>query len=163
MRKFDQETAIAAVELQQMVTDYLAILDGPGGGAGLDFFTEDVEVKLGTTISYTGRTEMKKFFEGVAERLRAEKDGRTSRHGYVNFKVTFPEKNRATVTVISVSFAGSGKPPLLNATTPSAVTDVRWECRREADGQWRIFGYYSQPIFVGNNPPLLSAKPVVEK
>jgi hypothetical protein len=151
MRKFTQDEAIAAVELQQMVTDYFQILDSQGGGASLDFFTPDVDVNIGV-IKYSGHDGMAKFYQAGADRLKASGMTRTGRHGYTNFRVTFPEKNRATVTVMNVTWAGPGKPPLVDATLPSIVTDVRMECRREADGQWKVFGYYGTPIFVGNDP-----------
>jgi hypothetical protein len=151
MRKFDQDQAIAAIELEQMVVDYFQILDGEGGGAALGFFTEDVAVNIGA-INYSGHAGMKKFYEGVAERVKATGEARTGRHGFTNFRVEFPEKNRAIVTVLNVTWSGAGKPPLLDATVPSIVTDVRWECRREADGQWKVFKYSGSPIFVGNDP-----------
>lgn len=152
MRKFDQDQAIAAIELQQMVSDYFLILDSEGGGAALGFFTEDVVVNIGA-INYTGHSGMKKFYEGVA---RAGTAGgvRTVRHGFISFRVVFPEKNHASVSFLNVSWAGPGKPPLMNATLPSIVTDVRMECRREADGQWKVFNYSGSPIFVGNDPQM---------
>jgi SnoaL-like domain len=151
MRKFTQEEAIAAVELQQMVTDYFKVLDEEGGGAALHFFTPDVDVNIGV-IKYSGHEGMKNFYAAGAERLKASGLSRTGRHAFTNFRVVFPEKNRATVTVLNVTWAGPGKPPLVDATLPSIVTDVRLECRREANGQWLAFGYYGSPIFIGNDP-----------
>jgi hypothetical protein len=151
MRKFTMEQALDAIELEQMVVDYFQTLDLEGGGAGLHFFTEDVVVDIGA-IKYTGHEGMKKFYAGVAERVKATGEARTGRHGYTNFKVVFPEKNRATVTVLNVTWSGAGTPPLMNASVPSIVTEVRWEARKEADGQWKWFGYYGKPLFVGNDP-----------
>jgi hypothetical protein len=152
MRKFDQDQAIAAIELEQMVSDYFLILDSEGGGGALGFFTEDVVVNIGA-INYTGHAAMKKFYEGVAGAKAAGGD-RTVRHGFINFRVVFPEKNRASVTFLNVTWAGPGKPPLTDATMPSIVTDVRMECRREADGQWKVFNYSGSPIFIGNDPQM---------
>lgn len=152
MRKFDMETAIAAIELEQMVADYFATLDSAGGLAALEFFTEDVEVDIGT-IRYVGHDGMRAFYEGIKARLASEvSDGRSGRHAFTNFRVTFPERDRATVTVLNITFSAAGKPPIPDATTPSIVTDVRLECRREEDGQWRVFGYYGQPVFIGSDP-----------
>lgn len=157
MRKFSQEQAIDAVELEQMVVDYFELLDLRGGAAAVDFFTPDVDVDLGA-IKYTGHEGMKKFYAGRNESLAATGNAaRTVRHGYTNFKVIFPEKNRATVTVLNVTWSGAGLPPLLNASVPSIVTEVRWECRKEADGQWKIYGYYGKPLFIGNDPFLNKA------
>jgi hypothetical protein len=151
-RTFNMDSFIAAVELKQMVTDYCAELDLNNGMNVTDFFTEDAVVKTGA-IDYAGHAAMKKFYAERAEKIHALKDGtRTARHGYTNFKVTFPEKDLATVTFLVVYFSGEGKPPLLNATTPSIVADSKFECRRSADGQWRIFRFTGQPVFVGADP-----------
>jgi ketosteroid isomerase-like protein len=149
MRKFDQHQAIAVIELEQMVSDYFVVLDSEGGGAALGFFTEDVVVDIGV-ISYTGHAGMKKFYEGIAA-SKAAVGARTGRHGFINFRVIFPEKNRANVTFLNVTWTASGKPPLADATLPSIITDVRMQCRLEADGQWKVFHYSGSPIFVGND------------
>lgn len=154
MRTFDRETAIAAIELEQMVADYCHLLDCNDGVNGTVFFTEDCVVEAGL-ISYRGHDEMKKFYSAVAERVRTQQDGVwTSRHGFTNFRVTFPGKDRATVHFLFVNFSGSGSAPLLNASKPSVVSDARLECLREADGQWRIFEFHGKPIFVGDDPHL---------
>lgn len=152
MRKLNQDQAIAAVELEQMISDYFAILDAEGGAGALDFFTEDVRVDIGV-IKYTGHAGMKKFYAGVAAAKAASGD-RTTRHAYTNFRVVFPEANRADVTFLNVTWGGAGKPPLTDATMPSIVTDVRMECRRGADGQWKVFDYSGSPVFIGNDPEM---------
>jgi hypothetical protein len=152
MRKFDQEQAIAAIELEQMVSDYFVILDSEGGAAALGFFTEDVAVNIGA-INYAGHAAMTKFYEGIAA-AKAVGGARTSRHGFINFRVIFPEKNRASVSFLNVTWAGPGKPPLTDATMPSIVTDVRMECRRGTDAQWKVFHYSGSPIFTGNDPEM---------
>ncbi len=153
MRKFTQEQAIAAIELEQMVVDYFEILDKEGGGAALHFFTPDVVVKIGA-IDYKGHEGMAAFYKAGAERVKASGQTRTGRHGYTNFKVVFPEKDRATVTVMNVTWSGAGSPPLMNASVPSIVTDVKWELKRDASGDWKVYGYYGWPMFVGNDPVL---------
>lgn len=155
MRKFDRETVIAAFELQQMVADYCHLLDCNEGVKGSEFFTEDCIVQAGL-ISYRSRAEMRKFYAELAERVSADqKDGTwTSRHGFTNFRVTFPAPNRATVSFLFVNFSGAGHAPLLNATKPSIVSDARMECLREADGQWRIHEFHGAPVFLGDDPHL---------
>ncbi len=152
MRKFDQHQAIAVIELEQMVSDYFVVLDAEGGGAALDLFTEDVVVDIGV-ISYTGQAGMKKFYEGIAASKSAV-GVKTGRHGFVNLRVIFPEKNRADVTFLNVTWTASGTPPLADATLPSIITDIRMQCRLEADGQWKVFHYSGSPIFVGNDPEM---------
>ena len=153
MRRFSNEMAIAAIELEQMVADYCHVLDCNEGENGTPFFTEDCVVEVGA-ISYRGHAAMKKFYSDVAEHARSgEKDGVwTSRHGFINFRVSFSAETRATVNFLFVNFSGFGKPPLLASTTPTIISDARFECRREADGQWRICEFYGTPIFVGDDP-----------
>jgi hypothetical protein len=155
MRKFDHESVVAAFELEQMVADYCHLLDRNEGVKGSEFFTEDCIVQAGL-ISYRSRAEMKRFYSELAERVSADqKDGTwTSRHGFTNFRVVFPASDRATVNFLFVNFSGAGHAPLLNATKPSIVSDARMECRREADGQWRIHEFYGAPIFLGDDPHL---------
>ena len=141
-----------------MVADYFHTLDMEGGIAAIDFFTEDVVVDVGK-MSCSGRAEMARHYQAREERILHEQQSgvRTGRHGPVNFRVVFPATDRATISVLVVTFSGGGEPPLPNATTPSVVTDVRLECRRETDGQWRIFQYDGAPIFVGNDPFLIKS------
>jgi hypothetical protein len=152
VRKFNHETAIAAIELEQMVADYCHLLDCNDGVNGTVFFTEDCVVEAGA-ISYQGHAGMKKFYSDVAEQVRTGQQNGvwTSRHGFTNFRVSFPEKDRATVNFLFVHFSHSGKPPIPRSSTPTIISDARCECRREADGQWRIAEFYGGPVFVGDD------------
>jgi hypothetical protein len=150
--------ALDVTILQQMVTDYFHTLDTQGGLAALHFFSEDVDVAIGNA-SYSGHAGMRRFYERIRERVKTEqKDGiRTGRHTYLNFKVDFPEPDRATILLVNVTFTGSGAPPVDQSVAPSILTDVRFECRRHGDGQWVIHGYYGKPVFVGSDPFLIKS------
>jgi hypothetical protein len=158
MRTFNLETAAAALDLEQMVADWCRDLDVNGGLNSTDFFTEDCIVEAGR-ISYKGHAAMQKFYQDRAERVRAEqKDGvRTARHVFTNLRFLFEGNDRVTLTFLIINFSGSGKAPLFDATVPSVVSDVRFECRRDAKGQWRIAEFHGAPIFVGNDPFLIKA------
>jgi hypothetical protein len=153
MRTFTSETALAAVELEQLVADWCRDLDANGGLGAFRFFTEDCVVDCGA-IAYNGHAGMKKFYLDRAERVRTtEKDGaRSARHSYASLRVMIAGVDRATVTFAIINFSGSGHAPLFNATTPAIVSDVRLECRRAKDGAWLIAGFYGWPIFVGADP-----------
>jgi len=153
MRKFTLENAVAALELQQMVADWCHELDSNGGLDLTGFFTDDAVVAAGR-ISYTGRAAMQKFYEDRAERVRTQqKDGvRTARHGFTNLQISFDGDDRATLKFLIINFSQEGKPPVLDATTPTVASDCRFECQRDADGQWLITGFYGAPIFVGSDP-----------
>jgi hypothetical protein len=152
MAKFTPETALAALELQQLVADWCHELDFNGGLDVTRLFTEDCVVEAGK-ISYKGHAAMQKFYADRAERIRTEqKDGvRTSRHLGLNLRYTFAGADRASVSFLIMNFSGSGGPPIFD-TIPSIVTDVRFECRREADGRWRIAEFHGEPVFIGSDP-----------
>jgi hypothetical protein len=151
MRTFNSETAIAAIELEQLVADYCHTLDCGGGVAGIEFFTEDCVVEVGN-ISYRGHAAMRKFYSGLAQDIQTDGTAWTSRHGFTNFRVSFPEANRATVNFLFINFSGAGSPPIVNGSTPTIVSDARFECCRRPDGQWRIQSFHGAPIFIGNDP-----------
>ncbi|TAK99328.1 MAG: nuclear transport factor 2 family protein [Rhodospirillaceae bacterium] len=153
MRKFTPESAVDVIELQQLVADWCHELDTNGGLDVAKLFTEDCIVDFGR-VSYTGRAATTKFYQDRAERVRTQqKDGiRTQRHGITNIRIVFEGKDRAHVTFLIINFSGEGGPPLMNATTPTIVTDTRFECRHDTDGVWRIKAFYGTPIFIGNDP-----------
>jgi SnoaL-like domain len=151
-RRFDQESALAAVELAQMVADYCHALDRNEGADAVIFFTEDCIVEAGA-ISYRGHAAMKKFYAEVAQHAQTQQNETvwTSRHGFINFRISALEETRATVNFIFVHFSGSGKPPLAG-TTPSIVSDARFDCRRAPGGTWLIAEFHATPIFMGDDP-----------
>jgi hypothetical protein len=69
------------------------------------------------------------------------------RHIISNFRVSFADDAHAQVGFLLLFFAKVGTPPLTDYCDPLAVADVRMECRREADGQWRIALFDSGQIF----------------
>jgi hypothetical protein len=157
MRKFDKDQALAAVELKQLLADYCHELDANKGRNLTQYFTEDCIVDVGV-IKYQGHAEMRQHYIDHGEAVAKMKDAsHTARHGFTNFKVTFENADRATVTYLVVNFSAEGKEPIMNGSTPSVITDCRFECRREADGQWKVFAFYGAPIFVGNDPYLTKA------
>jgi hypothetical protein len=153
MRKFTPETAVDAIELQQLVADWCHELDKNNCRNVMQYFTEDCFVDMGA-VSYKGHAAMKKFYEDRNERVRTQqKDGiRTQRHGIALLRIVFEDKDRAVVTFLLINFSGEGPPPLMNATTPTIATDVHFECHQDADGLWRIGTFIGRPIFIGNDP-----------
>jgi hypothetical protein len=151
-QRFNQQNALAAIELAQMVADYCHALDRNEGAKGTIFFTEDCVVEVGA-ISYRGHAAMKKFYADVAQHAQSQQQEGvwTSRHGFINFRISALEETRATVNFIFVNFSGSGKPPLAG-TTPTIVSDARFECRRDPQGLWLIAEFHATPIFMGDDP-----------
>jgi hypothetical protein len=150
MRRFTPEDAVAALELEQMLTDYWREVDHHDARGATDFFSEDCIAEFGA-ITFKGHAGVQKYYADRAEAIRAQMAGgvRTTRHVYLGLRISFPETGRATLNFLVITFGGAGHPPLPNATLPVAISDSRFECRRDPDGQWRFFGFYGTPIFVG--------------
>jgi hypothetical protein len=50
-------------------------------------------------------------------------------------------------------YRADGRPPFVGERPPMLVADVRAECLRGDDGQWRYRSHVLQPIFVGRDIP----------
>jgi hypothetical protein len=151
MRRFSPETAAAAVEVEQMILDWSREIDFNGGRDAVQYFTEDCVAESGS-ITFRGHAGVKKYYDDRLAFIRAnQKDGvRTTRHTCLNLHMSFPDKDRATVNFYIITFGGEGKPPVMDGTLPVTITDTRFECRRGADGNWRIAAFFGTPSFVGN-------------
>lgn len=153
MPRFTQETAVAALELHQLIAEWGNELDLNGGSNIAPLLTEDCNYLLAGK-PFRGHEAILKFYADRNERVRTQqKDGiRTQRHAITNLRVSFKDSNNATVHFLIVNFSAEGPAPVFNATNPTIVADVRMECRLEADGEWRISEFDSAPVFVGNDP-----------
>jgi ketosteroid isomerase-like protein len=148
MRTFTTETAAAAFELEQLVIDYWREVDMNDAANITDFYTEDSTYKGGIQLFFKGREGVRKFYDNV----RATRDAdRIVRHTITNMQVTVHDQKRGTVNYIIVTYGKSGKKPISGLTGPSQVTDVHLECRREADGKWRIAAFVGDAVFVGGD------------
>jgi len=151
MRTFSPETAARAIELEQMLVDFNREIDFNGGAKASTFFSEECVAEVGA-IAFKGREGAKKYYADRLESFRALKDGiRTTRHTVANLQISFENDNRATLNCFLVTFGGEGKPPVLEGTAPVAVSDARFECIRDTNGQWHISGFYGVPILLGND------------
>ena len=153
MAKFDSKSAIAALELQQLVSEYFLELDTTYGMNSHEFYTEDGVIDIGK-MSFRGHDQIRKFYESLAELVKTQEAAgiRTTRHVYTNLRITFDGDDRAIVDFIAMNFSRAGTPPLSGATTPSVVSDARLRCRRDGDGQWRIAELSGAPVFIGDDP-----------
>jgi ketosteroid isomerase-like protein len=153
MPGLDQQTAISIVEVQQLVTAWARELDANGGLDIARLLAEDCNYLMGGK-AYCGHAAVSKFYIDRVERIRQQqKDGvRTQRHTLSNLLVTIDGASHAKVTFTIVNYSAAGKPPVLNLVGPTMVADCRMECRREADGRWRIALFDNTPVFIGNDP-----------
>lgn len=148
MRKFGPEQAIAALELEQMVADYWREVDINNGANAKDFFSADCTAEFGA-ITFKGHAGVQTYYADRAEAIRTLQGVRTTRHVYVGLQILFAGDARATLNFLIITYGAAGTPPLSDATLPVAISDSRFEVRREADGQWRIFAFHGTPVFVG--------------
>lgn len=153
MPRLAPENAGAAMELQCMVAEFFYEIDVNGGAHVTEFYAPDAAFLLGD-FKYQGHAAIAKFYADRAERIRVEqKDGiRAARHSFTNFRAAFQDKTHATINFINVQFSGEGKIPVRDFTGPTMVVDCQMQCRRDADGQWRIVMFQGSPVFVGNDP-----------
>ncbi len=148
MRKFNAETAAAALELEQMLIDYWQEIDGNAGRNASAFFTADCTGGV-AAVSFKGHAGVQKYYADRLESMKAQNNGvRTSRHVYNSLKFAFEDKDRAVISFVLISYAGFGPLPIMDNTAPVSISDARFECKRNADDQWRIFGFHVTPLFV---------------
>jgi hypothetical protein len=157
MPGLDYDTAIAMLELQQLIAAYFRELDTTQGLNSHAFFTEDGIVDIGN-MSFRGHGEMRAFYEGLIDQVRASDPTgmRITRHAFTNLHIAFDALDQARAELLVIEFSASGTPPLLGAATPTIVTDTRLRFRRADCGEWKIFELSGQPIFAGDDPVLNS-------
>jgi hypothetical protein len=153
MDNFTAETAVIALQLQQMLMEFTYELDVNVGKNVTAHYTEDGVFVLGPN-TIKGRAEIRKFYDARDVRVaRESKDGvRTARHTFTNLRYDIKDNTNATLYFISIFYAGEGNPPVPGLGGPSTVADCRMLCRREADGIWRVAEFAATPVFMGNDP-----------
>jgi hypothetical protein len=158
MPRFNADNVADALELQQLVADWCDELDTNHGSQVTQYFTEDCRVRAGS-IQYDGHEGMKDFYRRTIEASKKAyaETGRESRHVFTNLRIRFDGPDKATLEFLNIMFSSPGRPPIFDATVPNIVTDVRFECRRDANKDWKVAEFYGNPIFVGNDPFLKKA------
>lgn len=158
MARFDPQTAVFALEIQQLIAEWCHELDANGGADIARLCTEDCAYMLAGT-PHTGHAAINALYAARNERVRLQqRDGvRTQRHTLSSFLTTFQGADAAKVAFTLVNYSKEGKAPALDLVGPTIIADCRMEFRRDADGEWRISLFDSAPAFVGNDPFLNAA------
>jgi len=153
MPRFDPETAIIALELQQILSEFAHDLDFNSCRGIAEFYAEDGMFAVGD-FTHKGRAAIRKFYEDRNVRVAAQhKDGiRVSAHTFLNVRVAIADKNNATLFFTNVNYAGEGQPPVRATISPAMITDCQMKFRREAGGNWLITSFSGKPLFVGDDP-----------
>ena len=154
MRRFSPEEAVAAVELQHLFSEYWYDIEANMARNVGDFWVEDGIFTSGMQVNIKGRAAIKKFYEEINERILKEERGgvRTARHTWTNMRTTFHGKDRASLDMTVVTYSAGGPPPIMGTTSPSIVSDARIEVRRDANGEWHMFEFHANPLFIGVDP-----------
>ena len=148
MAKFTPEQAADVLAIKQVIYEWGDELDVHDGLeiADADVLTEDARYFVGGEWR-EGRAATAAFYKARMERLKAAGGAPVMRHILTSLRVSFDGADAAKVGYLLVFFAATGEPPFENYCDPLAVADVRMECRREADGHWRISMFDSGQIF----------------
>ncbi len=144
--KLNKEQAVAVCEVQQLINDWAYELDVHNGLEIANLITEDCLYSVrGNTLE--GRAAVESFYQERLRNLSAQPTGvPTQRHTLSNLRVGFQSANDVSITFTLVFFTTAGTAPGGNPAEPAAVADVRMECRRGGDEEWRIAKFDSNQI-----------------
>jgi SnoaL-like domain len=147
MAKFSAEQAAAVAAIQQVINEWGDELDTNDGLNMLaaDVLTQDSRYNVGGAWR-EGAAAAAQFYAERKPRLEAAGGAPVMRHIMSNYRVKFTAGNQAEVGFLLLFFAAVGTPPF-DTCDPMAVADVQMECRREADGHWRIAMFNSGQTF----------------
>jgi uncharacterized protein (TIGR02246 family) len=145
--KFNMEQALAVAEVQELINDWAHELDVNNGLHVSTLVTEDCTYVVGGAPRQ-GRAAVEKFYQERLARLSARPEGvPTQRHTLSNLRVSFRSPSEVSITFSLVYFTTAGMASGLNHADPAAVADVRMDCRRDNDGEWRIALFDSNQTF----------------
>jgi hypothetical protein len=146
--KFSAEEAAAIAAIQQVINEWGDELDQNSGlqMTEKDVLTQDCRYFVGGEWR-EGLGATAQFYRERWDRLTAGDGAPVMRHVHSNYRTEFLAPDHARVGFLLVFFAKVGEPPFTGYADPLAVADVRMECRREADGHWRISLFDSGQIF----------------
>jgi hypothetical protein len=146
--KFSTEQAAAVAAIQQVINEWGDELDQNSGLkiAAAGVLTGDCRYFVGGEWR-EGIGATAKFYQDRWDRLQAADGAPVMRHLHCNYRIALTAEDQATVGFLLLFFAKVGDPPFVGYCDPLAVADVQMECRREADGHWRISMFNSGQIF----------------
>jgi ketosteroid isomerase-like protein len=147
LAKFTTEQAVTVVAVQQLINDWGFDLDIHNGANIANLVTEDCSY-MGRGVPMQGRAAVVKFYKDRLEQLAATPAGvPVHRHTLSNLRVTFKTADEVSITFSLVYYTTAGMASGTNHADPAAVADVRMNCRRDADGEWRIAMFDSNQSF----------------
>ena len=148
MAQFTNDQAAAVLAIQQVINEWGDELDTNSGLeiGSANILTQDCRYFVAGEWR-DGLPAVVQFYQDRMARLTAAGGAPVMRHIISNFRVQFTGEGDANVWFLLLFFAKAGEPPFTGYCDPLAVADVRMQCRREGDGQWRICNFDSGQIF----------------
>jgi hypothetical protein len=141
------EQALAVAAVQQLINDWAYDLDVHEGLHISGLVTADCTYVV-RGAPRQGRAAVEKFYQERLASLSAQPAGvPTQRHTLSNLRVSFRSAREVSITFTLVYFTTAGMASGLNHADPAAVADVRMDCRRDDDGEWRIAMFESNQTF----------------
>ncbi|MFS0848041.1 nuclear transport factor 2 family protein [Novosphingobium panipatense] len=148
MAKFTPQQAADVLAIKQAIYEWGDELDINNGlhMRAANCLAEDVRYNVGGQWR-EGLKDVEAFYQGRAETMKAGAGLMTMRHIITSLRVSFDDADHARVGYLLVFFAALGEGPFDSYCDPLAVADVKMECRRDEDGEWRITLFDSGQIF----------------
>lgn len=149
MAKFSADQVASVLAVKQAIYEWGDELDLHNGLSMKDrgCLTNDVQYFVGGEWR-NGIDEVMGFYNGRIEAQKAAGAIMCMRHFITNLKVSFVSETEAKADFLLLFFAKPGDPPFTDGCDPLATADVWMECRKEADGEWRISRFDSTQIFI---------------
>jgi hypothetical protein len=144
--KFSAQQATDVLAIQQVINEWGDELDQNSGQQMTQskVLTDDCRYFVGGEWR-EGLAAVQKFYDG--RKVELGDNAPVMRHIQSNYRVTFRADDHAEVAFLLLFFAKAGTPPFVGYCDPLAVADVQMECRRDAEGDWKISLFNSGQIF----------------
>lgn len=148
MAKFSAEQVADVLAIKQVIYEWGDELDVRDGLSIIEsgVLTEDCQYFVGGEWR-DGRAGAAKFYADRMTRLKEADAVPLMRHFITNLKVNLTSETQAKADFLLLFFAKPGEPPIMECD-PLATADVWMECRRDADGEWRISRFDSKQTFI---------------
>ncbi|VWX46987.1 nuclear transport factor 2 family protein [Novosphingobium sp. 9U] len=146
MAQFTPQQAADVLAIKQVIYEWGDELDINNGLKILDagVLADDVRYFVGGEWR-EGKQAVAQFYQGRKATLGD--NAPVMRHIISSLRVSLDSADHAKVGYLLVFFAKAGTPPFEGYCDPLAVADVKMECTRGADGEWRISLFDSGQIF----------------
>ncbi len=145
MAKFTVQQAADVLAVQQVINDWAYDLDLHNNEHVGDVITDDISYNIAGALR-SGKAAVEAFY-GERREMLAAKGGTppVMRHINSNFRVSFNTPDHVSVTFFLVFF--STEVVGFDPADVIAVADVWMDCKRDAEGEWRISKFDSmQPL-----------------